>query len=141
MFERYWLGQGDWTISSSKFQDIVSTLPSQGDWEYITTVGNQKVWLVDFDFIEDKYGMLGTFTLFTDLNNSPIGLEDEINFEWKFGKLVETGVRSGKSHKMFTAAGLCGFDTGRTFRNEWVTRIVNMASLTSDAESYYFNYP
>ncbi len=141
MFERYWLGQGDWTISTTKFQDIVSTLPSPSDWDYVETQGNQKIWLVDLDFKNDIYGMLGTFTLHTDLNDQPVGLYDYINFDWKFGTMIETIDRSGKSYDIFTLGGICGFNTGRKFKNEWVTRAVSIASLRSSADPYIFKYP
>ena len=85
--------------------------------------------------------MLGTFTLHTDLNDQPVGLYDYINFDWKFGTMIETIDRSGKSYDIFTLGGICGFNTGRKFKNEWVTRAVSIASLRSSADPYIFKYP
>lgn len=142
MFEHYWLGKGEWKISYQKWRDIVSTLPEKKDWIYLRTEGNKKVWNVGMDFRSDKYGMLGTFTLYTDLTDYPMGLYDYINFDWKLGRLVESSDRSGRTYEVFSTAGACGFSTGRSFKNEWVTRAVNVASLTSRyAKPYIFMYP
>ena len=81
MFERYWTGGGDYTLTISEFNDLISQAIYLGTPK--STVLNacpaysQGISLYGSPVYKDA---IGTATIYLDMDKSPIGFYDEYNF-------------------------------------------------------------
>jgi hypothetical protein len=120
MFERYWLGQGDMTLTKEQFEDIVKVARMQGADKMQgvdKTLNGPPVMAKVVSFYGTKYGnSIGSGTVFYDCDNNPIGFFDYFNFDSKpWGK--------------------------RSFSAELKTRLVNTDGEANGAKPFKIVYP
>ena len=80
MFWNYWYGQGDYELSSSEFEDMVS-LAIQTKEPYLSEWNGDSALAVPVTFYGTTYAnAIGTTTLFYDLNGNAIGIHEPYDF-------------------------------------------------------------
>ncbi len=72
MFTRYWLGRGDYTLTSSEFKDITNGLNLKEGANQVSFYNNSKY-----------NGAFGTATVYADSNGNAIGFYDKYDFDMK----------------------------------------------------------
>ncbi|GMQ30629.1 hypothetical protein Aconfl_32720 [Algoriphagus confluentis] len=87
MFERYWLGKGDMTLTQSQFEEIASLAKAIGadkiEGKKIELNGKEVNAKVISFYGTVHANSLGSSTLYYDLNNNPIGFYDVFDFDPK----------------------------------------------------------
>ena len=80
MFWNYWYGQGDYELSSSEFEDIVS-LSIQTKEPYLSEWNGNPAFAAPVTLYGTTYAnAIGTTTLFFDLNGNAIGIHEPYDF-------------------------------------------------------------
>lgn len=80
MFWNYWCGQGDYELSSSEFEEIVS-MSNQIDKADLSEWNDDPVLAVSVSLYGTRYdNSIGTTTLFYDLNGNAIGIHEFYDF-------------------------------------------------------------
>jgi hypothetical protein len=94
-FERYWLGLGDYELSSQEFREIIAELPravpkfpehiSNGIGIYFFSRGDEHFHGIKYDFYGSPRvdALLGRAWIIFDENDRPVGLWDRYDFNSK----------------------------------------------------------
>ncbi|WP_222116056.1 RHS repeat domain-containing protein [Algoriphagus algorifonticola] len=120
MFERYWLGKGDMTLTQSQFEEIASLAKAKGadkiEGKKIELNGKEVIAKVISFYGTVHANSLGSSTLYYDLNNNPVGFYDVFDFDPK-----PWGVRS--------------------YEAEIKTRLVNLDGQMVGAKPFKIKFP
>jgi len=141
-FERYWKGNGDWTIPTNMFNELktlINNNPNRtiGGGSNVTFNGSPAL-RYQFNGYNTDYSLaLGHFTYYTDMSGNVIGISDDYNFNAQASEGITIQNYALLAGPTATIAGC----TTRGFLNEWKTRATGVAGLLNGAKSYIVKYP